>query len=164
MLMLVLSVGAMAEGAIAIGVQSPDNKDLPAAARQQLENKMQQALTKSGYGGEGDLRFVMNCSVDVLNKELTASMPVMTAYKLAVTFGVLDTETGVVLATATTTVKGAGENDTKAFMQAIKAIRPTDASIKRMLDKSRETIDAMFAAEQTVQEVDTISGSSPLVE
>lgn len=145
MLMLVLSIGAMAQSDIVIGTMSPIGK-MPDAARNLLEEKMLQMETKNGFGGVGeDIRFVMTCSVDELDKEITSGSPVTTLYKLAFNFTILDTETGVILATATVTTKGAGENDTKAYMAAIKALRSTDPNVKRMLDKSRQTIEALFA-------------------
>lgn len=144
-LMLMLSIGAMAQSDIVIGTMSPIG-NMSDAARNLLEDKMLQMETKNGFGGVGEaIRFVMTCSVDELDKEITSGSPVTTLYKLAFNFTVLDTETGVILATATVTTKGAGENDTKAYMAAIKALRVSDPNVKRMLDKSRQTIDAMLA-------------------
>lgn len=143
-LMLVLSISAIAQSNIVIGIQSPMGKYMPDVARDQLENKMEQIVTKNGFGGVSELiRFVMTCSVDVLDKEITSGNPVTTLYKLSFNFSVLDTETGVILATATTTTKGAGENDVKAYMAAVKALRTADSNVKRMLEKSRKAINAL---------------------
>lgn len=149
LLMLTMSTGIMAQSAVVIGLMSPDSQTLPAAAHQLLENKMVQALTKSGFGGETEAcRFVMSCSVVEVNKEITPSNPPMTALKLALTYSVLDVDKGVILASATVNVKGAGENDTKAYLAAIKNVRPSDSSVKKMLDKSRLIIEALLEAEK----------------
>lgn len=145
-LMLMMSLSMMAQSDIVIGIMSPMGKNLPDGVGAQLENKMEQMVTKNGFGGYGELiRFVLTCSVDVLDKELTSGSPVMTLYKLGLSFSVLDTETGVVLGSAVVNVKGAGENDLKAYTAAIKAVRAADPNVKRMLDKSRAAIEAMLA-------------------
>lgn len=118
-----------------------DAQDAPMASKDMLASKMRQICTLNGLAGEGsNPLFSMKATIDVLGKELTATAPPMHALTLSVNFYIVDNETGNVYSQTSIEIKGAGQNETKAYMAAMKSIDPKRGQFKAFVDQGKNKI------------------------
>jgi len=127
------STSADALGRIAITPYVPEQLEgLPPAAANMLSNKLNQIVSSNGISGSYS-RFIITPDIDVATKDLLATAPPMTALTLNVNLYIGDGLDGKKFATQTLTVKGVGTNETKAYMDALKNIKPNDAGIQSFI-------------------------------
>lgn len=120
---------------------SPQVEGLPSSAKRMLKNKMNQIATKSGMGGSVfSTRFIITPNITVLTKDLTATAPPMTALTLEVTLYIGDGFDGTKFASESITVKGVGTNETKAYISAIKQIKPANPIIQDFVNNGKTKI------------------------
>lgn len=129
-------------GRICIAAYVPQQIDkMPDAARSMLANKLSQVVTQGGMGGSAmNERFIITANITVLSKDLTATAPPMTALGLEITFYVGDGIEGTKFASKSVSVKGVGTNETKAYIEAIKQIKPSDPSLASFLEEGKTKI------------------------
>ena len=120
---------------------SPQVENLPEGAKSMLTNKLNQIATQGGMGASPiNAGFIITANVVVLTKDLTATAPPMTALSLEVTLYIGDGIRGTKFASQAVTVKGVGTNENKAYIEAIKQIKPADASIQGFLKSGKTKI------------------------
>lgn len=121
---------------------------MPASARANLENKLNQILTANGMAGNAkNTRFIISANVTVVSKDITPSAPPMIAYTLDITFYLGDGLEGKAFSSYSTTVKGVGENETKAYMAALKTIKTTDPGYQSFIEQGKAKIIAYYNAQ-----------------
>ena len=127
---------------LALAVWVPDQIDgMPAAAKKNLENKLNQILIENGLANDAyNSRFIMTANVAVMTKDITPTAPPMQAYTLNVTLYIGDGVEGRSFASYSTSVKGVGENETKAYMSALKNIKTNDPAYQSFIDKGKAKI------------------------
>jgi hypothetical protein len=137
------------KGRLAIAVWIPDQiEGMPAAAKKNLENKLNQIITANGIGGDAiNSRFIITANVTVLSKDITASAPPMQAYSLSVTLYIGDGFEGKSFSSYSITAKGVGENETKAYMAALKNIKTNDPAYQSFVDKGKSKIIEYYNAQ-----------------
>lgn len=113
---------------------------IPAGAKDLLKNKLASIATQNGMSGAGNPRFIITANVNVLTKDLTATAPPMTAITLEVTLCIGDGIDGVKFASNSIQVKGVGTNENKAYIEAIKQIKPADPSIQGFVTNGKNKI------------------------
>ena len=114
---------------------------MPDAARSMLANKLSQVVTQNGMGGSAlNERFIITANIVIMSKDLTATAPPMTALSLDVTLYIGDGIEGTKFASTTTSVKGVGENETKAYIAALKGINPSNPSIQTFVASGKTKI------------------------
>lgn len=114
---------------------------MPDAARSILANKLNQIVTQNGMGGSAfNERFIITANVNVINKDLTPTAPPMTAFGLEVTLYIGDGIEGTKFSSTSISVKGVGENETKAYISALKRISPTNSSIQDFVENGKSRI------------------------
>jgi len=114
---------------------------LPAEAKSFLVNKLQQIATLKGLGGKThNPWFVITANVAILTKDIVSGPPQMISQNLEFTFYIADYRQKTVLSTASISVKGVGTNETKAFIEAIKNIRPTNPELKMFVENGKNKI------------------------
>lgn len=120
----------------------PDQMDsMPAAAKKNLESKLQQIIIQNGMASSpGSSRFIITADVSVLTKDITPSAPPMKAYTLNVVLYIGDGIEGKSFSSYSTNVIGVGENDTKAYMNAMKNIKTSDPDYTAFVDKGKQKI------------------------
>lgn len=112
--------------------------EMPEAARSSLTNKLNQIATQNGLGGDySNERFIITSNINIVSKEITASAPPMQALTLDVTFYIGDGIDGIKFSSITTTVKGVGESETKAYISALKNIKPSDSNYESFVNKGK---------------------------
>lgn len=126
---------------IALHAYVPNIAGMPDAARNMLRNKLEQIATQTGAGGNAvNPRFIITANVAVLSKDITATAPPMTAMTLEVTFFVGDAQTKTKYASASIQAKGVGTNETKAYIECLKNIKPTAPELKNMVETGKRKI------------------------
>ncbi|CAM3107800.1 hypothetical protein [Flavobacterium frigoris] len=114
---------------------------IPDAARSLLVNKLSQIATQSGMGGtSSNERFIITANINILSKDLTPTAPPMTALTLEVTLYIGDGIEGTKFASTSINVKGVGENETKAYISALKGISPNNTSIQSFVENGKVKI------------------------
>ena len=134
------------KGRLALAVWIPQQvENLPDAAANNLANKLNQMISKFGIGGNANnSRFVIEAKVEALTKDITPTAPPMHAYTLNITFYIGDGFEGKSFANYSTTVKGVGDNETKAFMNAFKNIKTDDPNFGPFVEKGKANILEYF--------------------
>lgn len=129
-------------GRIILHAFIPDQTDqLPAAARSQLENKLNQIVTKAGLGGNAiDDRFLITAHVQLLTKDITSSSPPMHAYTLELTFYIGDGIDGTLFSSTSLTQKGVGETEAKAYIAALKNVQVSDPRYQAFIETGKNKI------------------------
>ncbi|MGE0077700.1 MAG: hypothetical protein AB7S48_07570 [Bacteroidales bacterium] len=129
-------------GRIALAAIVPDQAEgIPQSARQLLANKMGQIATQNGLGASAaNPRFCIVPLVNVLSKEITPTAPPMQALNLDVTFYIVDAASQIIFSQTNIQVKGVGQTEDKAYMQALKNVNVKAGQFKGFIEKGKEKI------------------------
>lgn len=130
------------KGRIALTPVILDNCAIPVAASNVVLNKLTQIVTKNGLAGDSfDPRFIITANMVKLSHETTATAPPMQALVLTPTLYIGDAATGTLYASCVLDpVKGAGTNETKAYMQAVKMLRADTPAVKQFIETGKTRI------------------------
>ncbi len=119
----------------------PQVKGVPSSAARMLSNKLSQIASKNGMGGSSlNPKFIISPNITVLTKDLTATAPPMTALTLEVTFYIGDGIEGTLFANSSIEVKGVGTNETKAYIAALKQIKPAHPDLIYLMEEGKTKI------------------------
>lgn len=144
---------------LALAVWVPENiEGLTEMARTNLENKLLQLITANGIGGSGDFtRFIVSANINTLSKEITNGG--MQALTLNITLYIGDGFQGKAFSSYSTSVKGIGENDTKAYLSALKNLKTNNAEYQSFIDKGKTKIIAYYNSqcEQIIREAKVLA-------
>ena len=129
-------------GRIALAAYVPQQIDnMPDAARSLLKNKLSQIVTKSGMGGSAaNERFIITANINVITKDVLPSAPPLTQFTLEVTFYIGDGIEGTKFTSTSVSLKGTGENETKAYIAALKNISPSNPEIQSFVEAGKTRI------------------------
>ncbi len=129
-------------GRIVVNSYVSDQIDgLPASAKSMLTNKLSQITTANGLGGsEIQPRFIITPNITVLSKNITPTAPPMHAYTLEVTLYIGDGIEGTKFASTSLELQGAGTNEAKAYIAALKQLNPNNADIQAFVEKGKVKI------------------------
>lgn len=128
-------------GRISLSSYMPDQLgSITPAALKMLENKLGQIATQNGLGGSANKRFIITANVVELSKDITPTAPPMIAYTLDVTIYVGDVVTRTKYGSTNVQVKGVDVNETKAYISALKNIKPASPELQSFLDKTKGRI------------------------
>lgn len=119
---------------------------LPSNAYNILQNKMQTIVSKNGIGAVAGQRFIMTANCNVLTKDITPTAPPMQAYTVQITFYIGDGVDGTLFASTSVTAKGVGETEDKAYVAALKAVKPNDPAFAAFLEEGKTKILEYFNA------------------
>ena len=119
-----------------------DGAGIPAYANNMIKTKLNQIVTQHGVGGNStNPRFVITASLIPVTKDITATTPAMVAMTLAPTIFVGDGQTGDLYASCQLPeVKGVGENDTKAYVAAIRRINVNSPEVVNCINTGKAKI------------------------
>lgn len=121
------------------------DSSIPPSSRNLINNKLNQIVLNNGIGGKSlDSRFIITANVEPINLEVTPTAPPMKAYTLALTLYVGDGIDGTLFSSASTTLKGVGETDDKAYNAALKNFKPSDPTWQQMIEKGKTSIIAYY--------------------
>jgi len=127
-------------GRISLTAFIAENENLPQGATAVLSNKLNQITNVNGMGSTGFNRFIITANLITSTKDIIASAPPMTALTLDVTLYIGDGIEGRKFSSHSMTVKGVGINENKAYMDAIKNIKPNDAKVQSFITEGKNKI------------------------
>lgn len=122
-------------------VLAKDLGNMPTEAQNMLLSKLRQIATKNGLGGTSVTpQFIITATVSVVTKDVTETAPPMIAYNLEANFYIVDYVNKKTLSNVSVELKGVGQNETKAYISAIKNINPKSTAIRSFVKKGKEKI------------------------
>jgi hypothetical protein len=129
-------------GRIAIKAYVPkDLGDLTPTAQKALKTRLVRIISGNGIGGSSsDNRFIMTAKIIELDKDVSATTPIIYSYTLEVTLIIGDGIEGTIFSTYSFEQKGAGNSETKAYMSAIKRIKSKSSKYQEFLTEAKTKI------------------------
>jgi hypothetical protein len=159
---------------ISIAVIVPNNQTerISEEVRNLLDNRLTQATTINGVGelmNSDDYSFILYPDIVNITKDITPTAPVLYVYNIEVNLYVINGTLGengkaaraIVFASKTISLKGVGDSETKAYMNAFKKLNSKDPSLQSFIQDARKKIFKyfsencdviMFEAEQLARE------------
>jgi len=133
---------------IALTAWVPDQiEGMPASATNLLENKLSQVATKNGMSGDAmNSRFIISANVSVITKNIVPGPPTMVALGLDATLYIGDGYTGQAFESMNLSLKGVGNNETKAYLDGIKMIKPGNTEVQAFIERGKTKIINYYKA------------------
>jgi len=127
---------------IALGAYIPSQAEgIPSSAKRMLLNKLSQVITKNGISGSvTNPRFVVAPNITVLSKDITPTAPPKIALNLEVTLYIGDGISGTLFASESIELKGVGTTETKAYISALKRLKPKKPEVQEFITKGKAKI------------------------
>lgn len=119
---------------------------IPKGAYNLLRNKLSQISTQNGLGGSIPQRFIITANVNVITKDITATAPAMHALTLETTFYIGDGVEGTLFSSTSLSSKGVGETEEKAFIAALKSIKPSSSEFTELIETGKRRIIEYYNA------------------
>ncbi|WP_299617986.1 hypothetical protein [uncultured Tenacibaculum sp.] len=117
------------------------SNSIPASAKKMLVNRLTKIITKNGFAKNPyNSRFVLVPNVSVLSKDITPTAPPKTALNLNVTLYIGDGMSGTLFASESIELKGVGNNETKAYIAAVKRLSPKNPAILDFIETGKSKI------------------------
>ena len=113
---------------------------IPAEAQNVLLNKLGEILTQNGVVKGVNSTFILTANTVVLTKEITPTSPSMQVYNLQTTFYIGNGVDGNLFSSFSTTLKGIGTNQTKAYINAFRNFSVKNEDIAGFLSKAKAKI------------------------
>lgn len=148
-------------GRIGLHTYLSDKVSMSQEAKSQLETKLTQIASQYGMGGNNfNPRFIITANVNVLTKDIVAGPPQMIAQNIELVLFIGDAITNTVFANTSLNLKGVGTNETKAFIEAIKTIKPANESIKNFIENGKTKILEYYntQCDLIIKEAQTLQG------
>lgn len=143
-----VSVMAQTSKPIPIGVYvSGDNEIVPSMAQTTLNDKMRQIVTRNGMGADNHAQFFITCTVNLTDKEVASGAPMRIVQHADLSFYIADAATERIYETYSMSVRGVGENETKAFASAFKAVKPTAPEFTKFVAAGSKKIVAYYESQ-----------------
>lgn len=119
-----------------------DGSNYPKEAESAVKNKLSQVITQFGLGNASfDQRFVLTANFVELTKEATASAPPMIAIELSPSLYIGDISDGTLFASCSLSpIKGVGNNESKAYIAAVKSLKLTDKAVADFIEEGKQRI------------------------
>lgn len=118
---------------------------LPRTAASQLSNKLSRMASENGLAAsEGYAQFLISPQFSVLGKSILPGPPRSVVYDLELTLFIGDYLGQKIFSSTTLAIKGIGENENKAYIDAIRKINPRDRNVQDFLVEAKDKIIAYY--------------------
>lgn len=118
---------------------------LDATSEAQIRNKLRQIALRNGIVGSSECSpFAITALVDVLDKEIIPGSPTKTIYVLNVNLFIVDTHDQKIYSSATVEVRCAGNSDTKAYINGIKQLSPSNKEVQLCIETGKQKMLAYY--------------------
>ena len=146
-------------GRIAIKTIMPNIPDMPSGAERILLTRMTQIASKNGLASYGS-RFIMYPRVDILTQDIIPSAPPKHAYTINVSLRIADNMTRTIYSTTDITLKGVGNNETKAYISALKGLSYRHRDVKGFIEEGKTRIIEFYNSECDfiIKEAESLAG------
>lgn len=126
---------------IYIQVAQPERENIPAEAAKQLEYKLTQLITANGIAEVDPAnRFVLTSKASIITKDVVPGPPAKVSMNIDFTFMVGDVVDNKVFESFTISTVGIGVNENKAFIAAIKNVKPKNPELVSFLNAAKQEI------------------------
>jgi hypothetical protein len=133
-------------GRIVLNTYLPDKTDMPSEAKKALETKLNQISTNYGMGGSAaNSRFIITAVSNIGNKDIVAGPPQKIALNIELTLFIGDAIENKKFTNTVINLQGVGDNENKAFIDAIKSINPKNKIIQDFVEESKNEIINYYA-------------------
>lgn len=153
---------------IFMGSYIPEQTEsIPTSAKRMLGNKLKQIITSKGIGDNSyNSRFIITPNIAVLTKDVIPSAPPKIVLNLEVTLYIGDGIEGTMFTNETIEVKGVGTNENKAYIAAIKQIKPKSPVIQAFVKKGKKRIIEYYNANcnLVIKKVDALNAQNNYAE
>ncbi|MDM1044711.1 hypothetical protein HX004_06495 [Myroides sp. 1354] len=120
---------------------SQQMENLPVTVQQQFSTKIKHIAATEGFGSNGEYaQFFVYPEVTVTAKNILPGPPTSVVLELDVALFVEDVYEGKIYTSTSFTLKGVGQNETKAYVNAIKKLNNQTAGVKDFFQKSHTLI------------------------
>ncbi|WP_347374260.1 hypothetical protein [Aequorivita sp. Q41] len=143
---VVIGTAQNSDSNIALGTYIPyEMAQVPASARQILETKLGQMVTKNGISDVSyNSRFIITPNVSVMSKDVLAAAPPKVVLNLDITLYIGDGVNGTLYTSKSFNVKGVGSNETKAYIAAIKNMKTNSQDVQTFVTEGKKKIIDFF--------------------
>lgn len=132
-------------GRIVLNSYLPEELNIPVEAKSLLDTKLKQLASSHGMAGSSvNPRFIITASVNVGTKDIIAGPPQMIAQNIEITFFIGDTKGNKIFSSATVSLRGIGNNENKAFIDAFKRINISNQALVSLIAEGKTEIIAYF--------------------
>lgn len=127
----------------------PEENNIPAEASNNLQNRLSAIIAHSGIVDDywQTSQFMLTAKTFVDSKDIIGTAPTMYSMNLNVTLYIADWITGNLYAQTTVNVKGAGDSETKAYINAFKQLNINNSNIASLIDDGCKKIIAYYNSE-----------------
>lgn len=126
---------------IYISVAQPDRDGITGEAKKHLEAKLKQILTLNGIANEDESsRFILTSKVLITSKDIIAGPPQKVSMNIDIVLMIGDVVENKIFETISLQVIGVGNNENKAFISALKNIKPKNAEITSFIEQSKTKV------------------------
>ena len=123
----------------------PVYEGIGASGSKLLKDRLNAAITKIGFGGEGsNPRFIVGPSINIVSQNVTSTAPTKYANTYEINFMVVDVISETVFNTYTSEFKGVGDSPEKAFISGIRNVDFKNQQFMDFLLMSEEKIVEYF--------------------
>jgi len=127
---------------ISLNVHVPDQiEPITPIVQSALENRLSQIVSKYGIADNGlNKRFTIVPRITITDKSITSTAPAMHVMVMEVSFFIGDGVDGKLFSSYSISSKGVGENETKAYMSALKSIKTDDPKFELFISEGKKKI------------------------
>ena len=139
----------------------PVYEGIGASGSKLLKDRLNAAITKIGFGGEGsNPRFIVGPSINIVSQNVTSTAPTKYANTYEINFMVVDVISETVFNTYTSEFKGVGDSPEKAFISGIRNVDFKNQQFMDFLLMSEKKIVEYFEnnCESLLSEADAEAG------
>lgn len=136
--------------------------EIPESSRQSLMAKMEQIITKNGYGTKDHAdRFVMLAKCNVLEKDVAPTTPPRIAQTVEITFTLGDAVENKTFASTSVELKGIGTNESKAWQTSFNQLKADNASIAELFRQANAKIEEYYSTncQRIIDEARTLAAT-----
>lgn len=132
---------------IYLQVCQPERKDIPQEASRHLEQLLQKLVTSNGIMEQDPSnRFVLTSKASVVTKDILPGPPAKVSMNIDFTIMVGDIVENKVFESAVVSTVGVGINENKAFIAAVKSIKPRNKELVDFLEKAKQKIVQYYSS------------------
>jgi hypothetical protein len=126
---------------IVLNTYVPADANIKPAAQKLFESKLNAIVAANGMGGSGaSQRFLISGQINELSKNIIVGPPDQIILELEVNLIIGDGVDGTIFATEAINIKAIGDNETKAYIDALKKIKTADKNILAFVEKGKTKI------------------------
>ena len=125
-----------------ISVYAADNTEtFPFGAKDMVENKLTQLLTRNGIAGMDYLgQFVLTVTATPLDKDIIPGPPAKIAEKMDLNLYIVDAYARTIFSATSLTVRGLGETENKCYLNAISRMPLQSEQVAKFVQEGKQKI------------------------